>query len=307
MIGRWMANVERRLLTYFLMVCEELHFTRAAERLGISQPTLSHQIALLEHQVGTPLFTRIGKRTYLSEAGQLLRAHALRAVHELDMAQAAIDELRGLKRGRLRIGCAGNHLLLSAIASFHARYPAIELSVQELATEETREGLLANRLDLGVVYLPLEDEQLRSVPLFDDELELAVKADHPLAGRASVPLGELREHPLALLQGKFLVRQFFDRYCEAEGFRVSPAVEMSTLESLLRMAEAGVGGAVLPRSYLETTSAPGPVRRIRLTGPAPKRTVGLVYRREERLRAAVSAFIAELSGAGGGSPGTDSV
>lgn len=132
--------MEHRLLTYFLMVCEELHFTCAAERLSISQPTISHQIQLLEHQVGMPLFTFIGKKIYLSEAGQILRNHALNAFQELDQARVAIGELRGMKRGRLRIGCAGNHLLLPAIAAFHRRYPEIEISVQELARRKLRRG-----------------------------------------------------------------------------------------------------------------------------------------------------------------------
>lgn len=178
--------MEHRLLTYFLMVCEELHFTRAAERLLISQPTLSHQIQLLEHQLGMPLFTRIGKKIYLSEAGCILRSHALNAFHELDQARAAIEELRGMKRGRLRIGCAGNHLLLSAIAAFYQQYPEIELSVQELATEEVKEGLLTNRVDLGIVYLPLDHKQLESIELFEDELQLAVAAGHPLAAADAV-------------------------------------------------------------------------------------------------------------------------
>ncbi len=285
--------MEYRLLTYFLMVCEELHFTRAAERLSISQPTLSHQIQLLEHQVGTPLFTRIGKKIYLSEAGQILRSHALNAFHELNQARVAIEELRGMKRGCLRIGCAGNHLLLPAIAAFHRRYSEIEISVLELATEEVKERLLTNQVDLGIVYLPLDHEQLESLNLFEDELQLAVAAGHPLAEADAIPLAELRAHPLAMLQPKFLVRQFFDKYCENAGFHVKPILELSTLESLLQAAIAGVGAAVLPRSYLQTVNQPA-ISKISLRDPAPTREIGLVYRKTSYLSAAMQTFIDEL-------------
>ncbi len=285
--------MEHRLLTYFLMVCEELHFTRAAERLLISQPTLSHQIQLLEHQLGMPLFTRIGKKIYLSEAGYILRSHALNAFHELDQARVAIEELRGMKRGRLRIGCAGNHLLLPAITAFYRRYPEIELSVQELATEEVKEGLLTNRVDLGIVYLPLEHKQQESIELFEDELQLAVTAGHPLAAADVVPLVELQAHPIAMLQPKFLVRQFFDRYCENAGFQAKPILELSTLESLLQVAMSGVGAAILPRSYLQTVNQPA-ISKICLKDPAPTRKIGLVYRKTSYLSAAMKTFITQM-------------
>lgn len=285
--------MEHRLLTYFLMVCEELHFTRAAERLSISQPTLSHQIRQLEDQLGMPLFTRIGKKVYMSEAGHILRTHALNAFHELNQAKAAIEELQGMKRGMLRIGSAGNHLLLSAIAHFHQQYPEIEISVQELATEEVMERLLTNQVDLGIVYLPLEHELLESAALFEDEVQLVVSTAHPLAERTAVPLTELRDYPLAMLQPKFLVRRFFDRYCENAGFRVKPILELSTLDALLQVAAAGVGATVLPRSYLQTVNQPA-IRIISLTDPAPTRKIGLVYRKTTYVSKAMQSFITAI-------------
>ncbi len=275
------------------MVCEELHFTRAAERLLISQPTLSHQIQLLEHQLGVPLFERIGKKIYISEAGHILRKHALNAFLELDHARVAIEELQDMKRGHLRIGCAGNHLLMTALVAFHRQYPEIELSVQELSTEEVKEGLLSNRVDLGIVYLPLDHEQLESIELFEDELQLAVSARHPLAAADSISLAELRAHPLAMLQPKFLVRQFFDKYCENAGFQSKPFLELSTLESLLQVAIAGIGAAVLPRSYLQTVNQPV-ISKICLKDPAPTRKIGLVYRKTSYLSTAMKTFIAQV-------------
>ncbi|WP_409346325.1 LysR substrate-binding domain-containing protein [Paenibacillus sp. MBLB4367] len=285
--------MDYRLLAYFLAVCEELHFTRAAEKLGISQPTLSHQIRQLENRLGAPLFRRIGKKTFLTEAGGILQKHALKAFHELDQAQAAINELRGMKRGKLRIGCSGNHLLTSALMDFHVLYPDIELSVTELATEETKEGLLSNQLDIGVVFLPLDDEQLDSIPLFDERLLLVVSRSHKLAGAECVRLDELRGIDLVLLQSKFLVRQMFDHYCEEAGFLPKPIMELSTLDSLLQMAARHIGGAILPGSYVAHLNDPS-IRKIPIVDPIPHKTVGIVYPKEMFRYASINAFIAQL-------------
>ncbi|WP_152398586.1 LysR family transcriptional regulator [Paenibacillus cellulositrophicus] len=282
-----------RLLEYFLAVCEELHFTKAAVQLGISQPTLSQQIRLLEERVGMPLFQRIGKRNYLTEAGQTLKEHALNIFHELEQAQSEINELKGMQRGRLTIGCSGNHLLTRTLISFHQKQPGISISVVELATEETRAGLLANKLDLGVVFLPLEDEQLVSKELYTEELCLAVAKQHPLAAAATVKLDQLTEVPLILFPEKFLVRQMVDSYSAQAGVQLQPAFELSTMDSMLQMVRLGVGATILPRSYLLQGSDPS-IRTVPIVDPVPQKKVGIVYRKQTFLSTAMLAFINEL-------------
>ncbi|WP_433619877.1 LysR family transcriptional regulator [Paenibacillus cellulositrophicus] len=282
-----------RLLEYFLAVCEELHFTKAAVQLGISQPTLSQQIRLLEERVGMPLFQRIGKRNYLTEAGQTLKDHALNIFHELEQAQSEINELKGMQRGRLTIGCSGNHLLTRTLISFHQKQPGISISVVELATEETRAGLLANKLDLGVVFLPLEDEQLVSKELYTEELCLAVAKQHSLAAAEAVKLDQLTEVPLILFPEKFLVRQMVDSYSAQAGVQLQPAFELSTMDSMLQMVRLGVGATILPRSYLLQGSDPS-IRTVPIVEPVPQKKVGIVYRKQTFLSTAMLAFINEL-------------
>ncbi|MFD0678710.1 MULTISPECIES: LysR family transcriptional regulator [unclassified Paenibacillus] len=285
--------MEHRLLEYFIAVCEELHFTRAAEKLGISQSTLSHQIQLLEHRVGAPLFTRIGKKTYRSEAGEILLKHSLNLFHELDQAKAAINELSSMQRGRLRIGCSGNHLLTSAMISFYKQFPGVELSVTELATDETKEGLLTNQLDIGVIFLPLEDDLLESIPLYNEELQLVVSDSSSLAEARFIEMKDLQSYPIMMLQKKFLVRQMMDNYCAQYGFVVKPILELSTLDSLLQMAKSNIGGAVLPRSYLKNIESLG-IRAIPIQDPVPQKSVGIVYRKETYMCASIQTFIREL-------------
>ena len=285
--------MEHRLLEYFLAVCEELHFTKAAEKLGISQPTLSQQIRLLEHRVGSPLFQRIGKKIYITEAGEILHKHSRNMFHELDQAQAAINEIQGMQRGRLRIGCSGNHLLTATIIAFHALYPKIELSVTELATEETKERLLSNQLDIGVVFLPDEDEQFHYIPLYNEQLRLVISDKHPLAQTKAIRLADLAQLPVAMLQKKFYVRQMMDDCCEESGFEWKPAIELSTLESLLQMAKNNVGGAILPQSYVDSNRSSG-FRSIPIIDPIPQKDVGIVYRKDMFLCKTMDMFMKQL-------------
>lgn len=129
--------MELKQLEYFMALCRELHFTRAAEKLNIAQPSLSQQIRLLEHEIGMPLFNRSGKRTVMTEAGNILLQHCYNIFHELSQARDAISELQGLKRGTLKIGAlltVVNYLLPRTVVEFHHDYPNIELSVLGLRT-----------------------------------------------------------------------------------------------------------------------------------------------------------------------------
>ncbi|CAM2858901.1 LysR substrate-binding domain-containing protein [Paenibacillus sediminis] len=286
--------MEHRLLEYFLAVSEELHFTKAAEKLGISQPTLSQQIRLLEEELGTPLFQRVGKKNYLTQAGQILLNHTYRVFNELEQAKAEINGLKGMQRGKLSIGCSGNHLLTNSIISFHKEYPGIELSVIELATEETREGLLNNRLDLGVVFLPLKDEQLESIPLYQEELVLVVSHEHELAAEKSIKLEFLKDIPVILLPKKFLVRKMIDFYCNEIGVKLKPILEMSTLESLLQMATHNFGATVVPRSYMQNNQN-NQVQLIPIVDPIPQKQIGVVYHKDTYMSSAINAFIHHLT------------
>lgn len=287
--------MEFRLLEYFLAVCEELHFTRAAERLGISQPTLSQQIRLLEDRVGTPLFRRIGKKNHMTEAGNILRNHTIRVFYELEQAQIKINEIKGMQRGRLRIGCSGNHLLTTSIVSFHEKYPGISLSVIELATEETRQGLLNNDLDIGVVFLPLEDIHLISQPLYTEELSLVVSIEHPWAQKSNVPFIGLQDVTLVLFPEKFLVRQMIDVYGRETGIIFNPILELSTMDSMLQMVHLNIGATIVPKSYLSVNHTQDPrIKIIPIIEPVPQKVVGIVYRNESIMTHAMKAFISEL-------------
>lgn len=288
--------MELKQLEYFMTLCQELHFTRAAEKLGITQPSLSQQIRLLEHEIGMPLFDRIGKKTMLTEAGRVLLHHGYNVFHELSQARAAISELHGLKRGALKVGAlltVVNYLLPPTVMGFHNSYPHVELSVLGLRTGDIYNGLLQNELDLGIVFLPMEHEDLQCIPLYQENLALAVAADHPIAQAASVTLDILRDTPSVLLPNTYFLRQVINEHCRSLAFTPQPVLEMTTMESIITMVGQGVGVTILPKGYLDYINNPL-ICTVPLHDPVLTTQIGVVYRKNKYLCAASRIFMEQL-------------
>ena len=177
--------MELRHLRYFLAVAEAEHFTKAAAKLHITQPTLSHQIRQLEGQLNLALFDRIGRRIKLTAAGELLLPHARRVLHELEETQAALGELHGLKRGHLKVGIMQtvNACAIPEIVSrFSATHPGVRISCSDMGADEVENGLESGKLDLGISFMPATRASLDGEPLFTEELVLVTRAGHALAG-----------------------------------------------------------------------------------------------------------------------------
>lgn len=288
--------MELRQLEYFHMVCQELHFTRAAEKVGISQPSLSQQIRLLEHEIGTPLFDRIGKKTALTESGRLLLKHARNIFYELEQAKTAIKELNGLQSGNISIGTlltVENYLIPQTLLNFHRLYPAIEISVLGLSTGEIQKNLLENKLDIGIVFLPMKDNELETVSLYKEELVLAVPNGHPLEDQDKVHLDVLRTTPSILFPKNYFIRQLINKSCNDLGFLPQPIFEITTMESLINMVVEGVGVTILPKPYLEYLNN-NKIKITPIVNSNLSREVGIVFRKDKYMGTATRAFIDQL-------------
>ena len=291
MIGR--ENMELRHLEYFMTMYQELHFTKAAEKLNISQPTLSQQIRILESEVGSPLFDRIGKKVFVTKAGDILYHHCLQIFGELKQAHTAIEELEGLKRGHLAVGCSGSHVLISSVVKFHTRYPGVKISIVQLSTEEIKEQLLTNELDIGIAFLPLDDLQLENLHLYTEELCIAVHKDNPLAKHPNVALEMLKSIPIVLLPPKYIIRQFIDQATEKLGFLLNPMIEIMPFEHLLEIVGRDIAVTILPRSYINSFGNDN-IISIPIDDPHMKKSMGVIYRKDIIIPAATDKFIEEL-------------
>ncbi|MGG0821446.1 LysR substrate-binding domain-containing protein [Paenibacillus turicensis] len=289
--------MELKQLEYFITLSQELHFTRAAEKLGITQPSLSQQIRLLEHEIGMPLFDRVGKKTMLNEAGQVLLHHSYNVFHELQQAKAIISELQGLKRGSLKVGAlltVINYLLAPTVMTFHQSYPNVELSVLGMRTGDIYNGLLHNELDLGIVFLPMEHDDLEIVPLYEENLALAVAVNHPVANLEFVTLDILKNTPSVLLPATYFLRQLINEQCQTTlSFTPQPVLEMTTMESIITMVSKGVGVTILPKGYLDYINNPNIVT-VPLQAPTLTTQIGVVYRKHKHLCVASRVFMEQL-------------
>jgi LysR family cyn operon transcriptional activator len=236
-----------RSIRYLLSVAENHSFTRAAEALHVSQPTLSQQIKLLEEALDAQLLDRSGRTVRLTDAGEVYVRHARRALEELDAAKRAVVDLEDLSRGYLRLGMTPitEYLTTSLVDEFNARYPGIAVSAMEMSQDQIEAGVAEGTLDAGIAFthatpIEVESSKIEMHTLFMEPLSLAVGADHALAGR-QVPMGieVLSQEPLVMLNQNFALRRHFDLYCIEHGIHPRIAVETNSLSMMVQSVRLG--------------------------------------------------------------------
>src|SRR6185295_14702821 len=192
-----------RDLQIFLSVANHLNYTRAAREVNLSQPSVSVRMRQLERDLGSKLFEQLGKKIALTEAGQLLLPHATRIIVAMNDARHAIDELKGLERGLIRIGASttpGMYLIPQMLAHFKRRYPRIEVQLAVQDTRQIGDGVIRNEFDFGFVGGHLAGDEVEVLPWATDQLLLMVPPNHVFAGKTSVTIADLRKE-------RFIVRK----------------------------------------------------------------------------------------------------
>ncbi|MFJ9499738.1 LysR family transcriptional regulator [Brevibacillus centrosporus] len=287
--------MELRQLEYFMAVCEEMHFSRASEKLCTTQSNLSQQIKLLENELGVPLFDRMGKRIALTDAGKVLLDQSRHVFSHIAYARDAIAEMKDMQGGSITIGVLPGDadLLFNALlVQFHQTYPKLSLSVIE--TTKIIEQVVAGTIDIGVTTTPSPDERFTVVPLFHEEFALAVRSDHPLAEKGKVAFEQLRDMKMVMFPPDHQVRQLIGHYCLQAGFRLQPHIETTTLSSLLSLVEQGIGACVLPRLLLESLGKKE-IAVVSLVNPTPSQDICIVYRSDKYVGFAARAFMDTLT------------
>ncbi|ARP85179.1 transcriptional regulator CynR [Bordetella genomosp. 9] len=289
------SGIKLRQLEYFLAIAETLHFSKAAEKLYVTQPTLSHQLAELEAHLGKALFDRSGKHIRLTQVGEVFHAYAKRTVDELAAGLAALDELDALRRGQLNIGVSQSFmrkLLPPVVAEFMRAYPAIRLNVTEMMAPRIEAQLAAGELHLGIAFVPprLEDTEVQA--LFKERLMLVVGKDHRLAARKRVRLADLAREPLVLMSRDYYTRALVEQYFEQRGLVPNIACETNALSLMMDLAGAGAGVAtLLPESAIDGTAD---VAVVPVYEPVPTRVTALLWSRRHHRTAAATAFASLL-------------
>jgi len=254
-------------------------FTHASRELRLSQSTISQHIKQLEEELACQLFIRIGKRVLLTEAGQLLREHCEKIFQDVSNAQMSIRELAGMQRGKLRLGTGATTLIYQlppVLEGYQARFPKIELIVVSDITDNILRAVQAQRLDLGLVMLPIEESDLQVTPLCTEELKIALPSRHPLARKRALSVTDLSQLRFILYEQKTVMRRLIDSFFEGLGVKPRIAMVMENIEAIKSLVGAGLGASVLPVPAVGKEAADRKVTLMRVDKHPLQRQLGLV-------------------------------
>ena len=273
-----------RDLRYLVAVADHRHFGRAAEACFVSQPTLSTQLKKLERELGVELIERNPGHIMLSPAGEQVVERARILLGEADDIVDIARRAKDPESGSLRIGLfptLAPYLLPHVVPHLHARFPKLELLLVEEKTEVVHQRLRAGKLDIGVLALPINDDQLHVEPLFSEDFVLAVPREHPLArGPGPVDPSVLAGENVLLLEEGHCLRDQALAVCRLAGAAERTGFRATSLETLRQMVAAGVGITLLPELAVQSpVPASDDIVLLRFREPVPRRQIAMFWRR----------------------------
>ena len=287
-------------LRTFRAVAEQLSFSAAAHELSISQPSVSYQVKELEAVLGLQLLDRLGKRVRLTEAGQVLYEYARRTLALLDEAALAMEQLRGIERGTLRVGASttvGIYVIPLALGAFKKRHPNLAVSLEIGARDGLQDRLKQGAIDVAVFSPPIADPDLVSAPFMEDELGMVVPASHPLAGRTGLTMRDFAGESFLMREVGSGTRMAVETAARLAGVGLQVGMELGSNGAIKHAVEAGLGVAVLSRHAIELERQGGGLVVVGIEGFPILRPWSIVHLRRRQLPAAVEQFI-QLLGEG---------
>lgn len=286
-----------RSIQYLIAIAEHASFTRAAEHLNVTQPTLSQQIKQMEETLGVQLIDRSARAVRLTDAGKVYLHHARRAVGELKAGARAIHDVETMSRGTLRLGWTPvtDCLTCSLLAQFNMHYPGIKLTALELSQNDIEAATSDGQIDIGIAFSTEGKLDkgiaggLSVLTLFEGTLCLAVGSRHPLAGSdVEVDTGQLSTTALALLSSDFALRQHIDKHCRLVGVQPNVAMETNAVNVIIEMVRLGELATILPTTLVQR--CPG-LHIVHTVPVLPSHTVSLIWSQGGYVSAATRAFI----------------
>ncbi|MBM7634359.1 DNA-binding transcriptional LysR family regulator [Geomicrobium sediminis] len=278
---------------YFIEVYQQVSFSRASEKLGISQPALSKVIAQLEEELELQLFDRSTRQLQITAEGEAMYEYAQKVIREVeDFKQAAVD-LRTKHKGHFRFGLPpviGSSFFPKVISAFQKQYPDAKMGIVEEGARVVQQSILHGELDVGIGILPIPDTELEVIPIVKRKLLLVVSNEHPLADAKKVKMSELKgEHFLLFKRGFSL----YDRVREASidsGFEPNVIHESTQWDFLLKMVKENLGVSFLPETIVEDSNQTG-IRAIEVDHPLIHWNLALISRKNGYQSPATTAWI----------------
>lgn len=287
-----MLHLTFRQLSVFEAVARHRSFSRAAQELHLSQPAVSMQIKQLEENVGISLFEQLGKKTYLTEAGHELYHYSRAIAQQLNEAEEVLSELKGLKRGKLKISVAStaNYFAPQLLATFSQRFPTVTVSLDVTNRQALLQQLVNNEMDMAIMGQPPEGLDLVAESFMDNPLVVIAPLNHPLVHEQGIPLQRLAEETFVMREEGSGTRMAMERYFDAHGVKIQTGMEMSSTEAIKQAVQAGLGLGVVSLPTVELELEAKRLMVLDVQDFPIQRYWYVVHRKDKRLSASAHAF-----------------
>lgn len=291
-----MLHVTLRQLQVFEAVARHLSFSRAAEELHLTQPAVSMQIRQLDESVGLPLFEQIGKKIFLTDAGKEIYHYSRNIAQQLAEAEAVLEEMKGLKRGKLNISVVStaNYFAPQLLALFCQRHSGVTLSLNVVNREVLLNQLANNEMDLGVMGQPPEGLDIVAEPFMENPLVVIASPGHPLAAERNILLPRLAEETFIVREQGSGTRSAMERFFLQHGLTLSTGMEMSTDEAIKQAVQAGMGLGIVSMLTLSLELETRRLAVLDVESFPIRRNWFVVHRKGKRLSTVAQAFKAFL-------------
>jgi DNA-binding transcriptional LysR family regulator len=285
-------NITFRQLQIFEAVARYLSYTRASEALHLTQPAVSMQIKQLEQSVGLPLFEQLGKKVFLTDAGQEFSRYAKAITAQLEELEQVVNEMKGLQRGRLTIAVAStaNYFAPRLLAMFCQQHGEVTVSLDVTNREQLLKGLVENRTDLVIMGQPPEEMDLVAERFMENPLVVIAPPDHPLVTASKIPLERLHEETFLVREQGSGTRSAVERFFAANQLALSTAMEMSSNEAIKQGVAAGLGLGIVSLHTLGMELALKHLVILDVVNFPIMRYWYIVYRSGKRLSLVAQAF-----------------
>jgi DNA-binding transcriptional LysR family regulator len=279
-------------LQYFIEVAKFNSFSRAADHLFITQPTISKMIKNLELELGVSLFDRSRKKLILTDAGHTLLEQAKLIDKAFNNLEIELDNLLGLKKGHIRIGLPpifDAHFFLKIIGIFHEKYPGITFQFVEDGSKKIEEDVGNNQLDIGVLVLPTKNDIFEHFSFMEEDLKLILHPTHPLANRKEVNLAELNNESFILFNKDFVLNDRIISACTNIGFNPHIISESSQWSFIEEMVASKLGISLLPESICRHLNKN--VRAVKVVNPSISWNLAIIWSKNQYLSHAAKEWL----------------
>lgn len=289
-----MTPLDSRQLLGFVTLAETGSFTETAKRLFLTQSAISHSIKGLESDLGCKLFTRVGKKTHLSEAGERFLPSAHRILHDMEGARHDIDELNQRGSGRIRIGAsttASQYILPAVLRELKERFPQCRITIASNDTPQAIEDVCSNLTDISITLAPEGIHKCLFLPLFQDELRLITAPQHPWATSASVKQEEIQEETFILYSRGSHTFRIIQDYFRDQNVEIDRIIELGSNEAIKELVKTGMGVGILPTWIVHKELDANELASLPLGPKQLHRRWGISYQKGRKLNRIEDTFI----------------